>query len=192
MYGRSMRIVMPLGLLAAIFALGCGGAGGTKNKNRNRQESGQTRSRASAAQTADEYMSQAGLALSEGDEAGALEYYLYAARAYDDAGEVVIERAEAHFLAAGLAYQLGEKTQAIEEYDAAVDIYLRFSGNSKIKGANALNNMGTIYKEMEQKSKARNCWERALQIYKSAPKELQSQSNMAKIEQNLSDLAEGF
>ena len=69
---------------------------------------------------------------------------------------------------------------------------MRFTGNSKIKAAIALNNMGTVYKELQNYSKARNCWENALQIYKNAPKDLQNPSNVATIEQNISDLNEGF
>jgi tetratricopeptide (TPR) repeat protein len=141
---------------------------------------------------AEQYMTQAGMAIADGDNQAALENYLEAARLYDESGEVTVERAEAHFLAASLAYQIGEKSQAIDEYDSSVEIYLRFSGNSKIKAANALNNMGTIYKELQDKPKARNCWERALNIYKEAPADLQNKGNMAKIEQNIRDLDEGF
>jgi tetratricopeptide (TPR) repeat protein len=70
-----------------------------------------------------------------------------------------------------------------------VDIYLRFTGNSKIKGAHALANMGAVYRELEDKDKARDCWERALNIYRAAPAELQNKHNMARIQQNISDLA---
>jgi tetratricopeptide (TPR) repeat protein len=82
--------------------------------------------------------------------------------------------------------------QAIMEYDKAVEIYLRFRGNSRIKAANALNNMGTIYKEMLQKDRALNCWHRALDIYSKAPPELQDKTNIAKIQQNIRDMEQGF
>ena len=180
---------MLFSLLVSLLCLACGsaqgGAGGIG-------ASGGGRDIPSAEELASHYMGQAGMALSEGDEQGALDYYLEAAKIYDDSGQVSIERAEAHFLAADLAYRLGERRQAVEEYDAAVQIYVRFKGNSKIKAANALNNMGTIYKELERKDQARECWEKALQIYKEAPDEYKSNRNMAKIEQNLRDLAEGY
>ncbi len=189
MQGRLLKTLLLVGFFAALFTIGCGGAqgggGGGPAPPAREPEPG-------VQQQADYFMEQAGLALAEDDKQGAFEYYLEAARVYDETGEISVERAEAHFLAADLAYQVGEKLQAIEEYDQAVQIYLRFTGNSKVKAAIALNNQGTIYKEMEQYGKARNCWENALQIYKDAPAELQSKPNMAKIQQNLSDLAEGF
>ena len=176
-------------VLATVFTLACGGSQGGESDT----TTAPPRQRGvSAEEQAGQYMGEAGFALGDGDTAGALEKYLQAAHIYDGTGEITIERGEAHFLAAGLAYQLGQRTQSLEEYDAAVEIYLRFSGNSKIKAANALNNMGTIYKELEEPDKARTCWERALQIYEAAPKELQSTSNMAKIQQNLRDLVEGY
>ena len=140
----------------------------------------------------DAYMDQAGLAFAEGRTQDALDAYLSAADVYDKTNEIIIERAEAHFLAADLAYQRMQKDLALEEYQKSIDIYLRFSGNSKIKAAVALTNMGVIYKEKTMKDKARNCWETALQLYKEAPKELQNSENMEKIEQNLRDLESGF
>ena len=118
--------------------------------------------------------------------------YLAAADIYDKSGQVTVERAEAHFLAADLAYQLAERETAIQEYEKSVDIYLRFTGNSRIKAANALNNMGTIYKETQNKSRALNCWHRALEIYKEAPPELKNEANIQKIEQNIRDLEAGY
>ena len=141
---------------------------------------------------AEHYMGQAGLALSEGNEQEALANYLAAAEVYDRDGSVSVERADAHFQAAGLAYQLSERKQAIDEYDKSVEIFLRFRGNSRIKAANALNNMGTIYKEMQNKARALNCWHRALEIYQQAPPELQDKTNIAKIQQNIRDLEQGF
>ncbi|MCP4602011.1 MAG: tetratricopeptide repeat protein [Proteobacteria bacterium] len=187
MGGRSQKTLLITGLFVLALTTGCGGA----QKGQDSAEADQN-AEAQVQSEADYFMEQAGFALSEEDNQGAYEYYLEAARVYDESGQVSVERAEAHFLAASLAYQIGEKLQAIEEYDASVAIYLRFTGNSKIKAAVALNNMGTIYKEMEKYGQAQNCWEKALNIYQKAPPELQSKRNIAKIKQNLSDLAEGF
>ncbi|MDJ0763255.1 MAG: tetratricopeptide repeat protein [Myxococcota bacterium] len=194
MYGRSLKMILFIVLCTAALAIGCGGAQkGSKSKKSTSSSGPPTDTNDyKTVEEADHYMGLAGMALSEDDIESALEYYLEAAHVYDNAGKITVERAEAHFLAADLAYKIGNPTQALDEYDQAVQIYLRFSGNSKIKGAVALNNMGSIYKEMEKYDKARNCWENALQIYRDAPKELQSQSHMETIEQNLSDLAEGF
>ena len=188
MPARTSRTFLLSCLFFAVLVSGCGGA----QKGNSGGDPDPGSQDLSVNEQAEFYMEQAGLALAEDDKQGALEFYLEAAAVYDGAGEVTIDRAEAHFLSADLAYQVGEKMQAAEEYDKSVQIYLRFTGNSKIKAAVALNNMGTIYKEMEQYDKARNCWENALQIYKAAPPELQSPRNMAKIQQNLSDLHEGF
>ncbi len=172
--------------IVGVLTLACGG-----NKKPAEDPTGEGAAQG-ASDEADLYMGQAGLALSEGNEQEALANYLAAAEVYDRDGSVTIERAEAHFLAAGLAYQLAERNQAIEEYDKAVEIYLRFKGNSRIKAANALTNMGTIYKEMQNKSRALNCWHRALEIYQKASPELQNKTNIAKIEQNIRDLEQGY
>ena len=180
-------------LIAGALTLGCGGAGGGNSQTGGNTESGNGgKVDLSALEEAENYMGQAGLAISEGDHQAAAQYYLQAATVYDRIGGTTIERAEAHFLAAAESYKIGNPGQAIEQYQTAVDIYLQFTGNSKIKAAVGLNNMGSIYKEMEQIDKARNCWSNALQIYKEAPPELQSHGNMATIEQNLRDLQEGF
>ena len=175
-------------LCIAVLSTGCGGAKGGNAGG----DLSPGAVELSTTEQAEFYMEKAGLALSEDDKQGALEFYLEAAAVYDRGGEVTIDRAEAHFLSADLAYQVGEKMQAVQEYDKAVKIYLRFTGNSKIKAAVALNNMGALYKGMEEYEKARNCWENALQIYKAAPPKLQSPRNMAKIQQNLSDLHESY
>jgi tetratricopeptide (TPR) repeat protein len=175
-------------LVLITVAMTAGACGGSKKK---KSKKGKDKS-ASVEERAEQFMAQAGLALHEGDEQQALANYLAAAEVYDKEGKVSVERAEAHFLAAGMAYQISERMMAIEEYDEAVKIYLRFGGNSKMKAANALNNMGTIYKELQDKSKAANCWNRALQIYEAAPPEQRNTANMQKIQQNLRDLQEGF
>ncbi len=192
MFNKPNRRLLCSMVLGGLLAMGCGGAGGGGSSSGDNSQSSQGGSVASAAQQAEHYMGQAGFAISEDDIEGALGYYLEAARIYDSTGEVTINRAEAHTEAAKLTYRLGDLEEAIAQYQIAVDIFMRFSGNSKIKAAVGLNNMGTIYKELEKKDKARNCWENALQIYKAAPPELQNRSNMATIEQNLSDLQEGF
>jgi tetratricopeptide (TPR) repeat protein len=135
------------------------------------------------------YVGEGGFALSEGNEEQALEYFLGATAIYEDIGKVTVERGEAHYLAGETAHKLKKRELAIAEYTKAVDIYLRFSGASKIKGAHALANMGAVHRELEDKDKARNCWERALNIYRAAPAELQNKNNMARIQQNINDLS---
>jgi tetratricopeptide (TPR) repeat protein len=173
-------------VLSVLIAVGCGSAQSEQDTEEPRPYE------PTATEIADHYMAQAGMALSEDDKASALDYYIEAAAVYDKEGDVTVDRAEAHFLAADMAYQLMERDQAIKEYDAAVQIYIRFDGNSKIKAAVALNNMGTIYKEIQDKNKARNCWEKAAQIYKDAPADLKNPQNLQKIEQNIRDLDQGF
>lgn len=173
------------------IAAGCGGSNKSGAGNMEDEPIGDTVD-AETEENASHYMTQAGLELSEGNDREALQNYLEAAKIYDNSGKVVIERAEAHFLAAQVASKLEDFDVTLREYDAAVQIYLRFSGNSQIKAAIALNNMGTIYKIRHDSAKAKKCWEKALELYKQAPPDLQNQSNMAMIEQNLSDLAEGF
>ena len=136
---------------------------------------------------ASRYIGEGGFALSEEKEAQALEYFLAAAAIYDDLGEVTVEGAEAHYVAAETAHKLKQRDLAVEEYNKAVDIYLRFSGKTKIKGAHALANMGAVYVELHDRDKARECWQRALNIYKAAPPELQNKTNMARIKQNIRD-----
>jgi tetratricopeptide (TPR) repeat protein len=174
-------------VIAILGLSACGGSPKTETADQ-----GVANTQANALQEAEQYMGMAGMAISEGNEQEALANYLTAAKIYDNAGAVTIERAEAHFLAAGILYKLTEYIQAIEEYEKSVDIYTRFSGNSQIKAANALNNMGTIYKELLKKTRAVDCWTRALEIYKAAPAELQNQANMQMIEQNIRDLEQGF
>lgn len=163
---------------------GCGGA----------QKSGEADEQADpeVVSEAEQYMGQAGLSESEGDTQGAFANYLAAAELYEKSGQITVERADAHFQTAVFAYKLAEREIAVQEYEKAVDIYMRFSGNARIKAATALNNMGTIYKETQNKSRALNCWNRALEIYRSAPPELKSEANVQKTEQNIRDLESGF
>lgn len=181
-------------LALTVLAAGCGsaqvGAGGGGEPAEGQEPAGEQE--AGPMEYHEYYMEQAGLALAEGDSENALANYIEAARVLAESGEVLIKEADAHYQAAEVAYQRMEKELAIEEYDKSVQIYLRFSGNSKIKAAVALTNMGVIYKEMTEKSKARNCWENALQIYKEAPEDLRNKTHEAKIQQNIRDLDEGF
>ncbi len=176
-------------ILVALFALGCGGSTTTSSGDGSTSSGGGELSKEDEAKY---YMEQAGLAVANEDPDTALANYIAAARTYDLIGDITVDRAESHFLAADLLYRLGDPTQALSQYQTAVDIYMRFSGNAKIKAAVSLNNMGSIYKELQRKDKARNCWENALQIYKAAPPELQNRTHMATIEQNINDLREGF
>ncbi len=172
-------------LLGGTVCLGCGGAGKGEPTDQS-QASQYTMSEA------DQYMAAAGTSEAEGDLKAALANYLAAADAFDQMGRPTVEQADAHSEAGRLAYQNAELQVAVDEYQKAVDIYVRFSGNALVKGGNALNNMGAIYKEMQNKSRALNCWNQALDLYRKAPKELQDQTNIAKIEQNIRDVEAGF
>jgi tetratricopeptide (TPR) repeat protein len=186
------NIGIALALAIGALAAACGGKAPADGTTAAGDASGPPTPGAAAEAQYQAYMDQAGLAFTEGRTQDALDAYLGAAGVYDKSGEVIIERAEAHYLAADLAYQRMQKDLALEEYQKAVDIYLRFTGNSKIKAAVALTNMGVIYKEKVEKDKARNAWETALQLYKEATPDLQDHANMRKIEQNIRDLDNGF
>jgi tetratricopeptide (TPR) repeat protein len=183
--------------LGLLLATGCGGKappdGTTPAGEEGAGAGGAPASPAALAEAQyDAHMNEAAMAQAEGRLADALSAYLAAADVYDRNDEVIVERAEAHYLAGDIAYQQMQKDVALEQYQKAVDIYLRFSGNSKIKAAVVLTNMGVVYKEKVMKDKARNCWETALQLYKEAPDELKDHANIRKIEQNIRDLDAGF
>jgi tetratricopeptide (TPR) repeat protein len=177
---------------ACALAVACGGANAGDGTTAPTDGAGGSGASSAAEAEYQAYMDQAGLAVTEGRTQDALDAYIAAAAVYDRTGDVIVERAEAHYFAGDLAYQRMEKDLAIEEYQKAIDIYLRFTGNSKIKAAVVLTNMGVVYKEKADKNKARNCWETALQLYKEAPPELQDHANMRNIEQNIRDLDAGF
>lgn len=180
-------------LLAAALCAGCGGKQPTEGTSADGDDAqAQQPAEPSPERYYEHYMAEAGMALAEDRLEDALDAYMEAAKVLDGTGEVTVKRAEAHFLAADLAYQRMEKDLALEEYQKSVDIYLRFSGNSRIKAAVALTNMGVIHKEKTEKNKARNVWEQALQIYKDAPPSSQNKIHMQKVEQNLRDLDQGF
>ena len=188
---RLWRALLPLS--ASLFvAVACGSA-----KTRPAEEPGlgpEERSPADVAkeEEAGRLMGQGGFAASDGDDEKALSLYLDAARILDGLGRVTVDRGEAHFLAGEVAEKLYKNALALEHFEKAVDIYLRFSGNSKIKAANALANMGAIHKQTGALGKARDCWTRALNIYKASPPEYRNSRNMGKIEQNLRDLSSGY
>jgi len=184
-------IVRALILAAGVLAVACGGTAPADGTTVAPVDQAGDAAAAAEAQY-DAYMDQAGLAMTEERTQDALDAYLSAAAVYDKTGEIIVERAEAHYLAADLAYQRMDKDLALEEYQKAIDIYLRFTGNSKIKAAVVLTNMGVVYKEKADKEKARNCWETALQLYNEAPDELKDHANIRKIEQNLRDLDNGY
>jgi tetratricopeptide (TPR) repeat protein len=187
-------IARALILAAGVLAVACGGKAPADGTTPSGDDTGGAPATPAAIAEAqyDAYMDQAGLAVTEGRTQDALDAYLAAAAVYDKTDEIIVERAEAHYFAGDAAYQRMEKDLAIAEYQKAIDIYLRFTGNSKIKAAVVLTNMGVVYKEKADKEKARNCWETALQLYNEAPDELKDHANIRKIEQNLRDLDNGF
>ncbi len=138
------------------------------------------------------FMSEAGLAQSEQRLDDALENYLSAAQVLEETGEVSVKQADAHFQAAEIAYQRFDKELAIQQYEKAVGLYLRFPGNSQSKAAVAYTNMGVVYKEMHDKARARTCWQQALEVYRNAPESSQNAGHIEKINQNIRDLDEGF
>jgi len=195
MRSRSGREIILVLFAALLLIAGCGSAkGGAGTGETMPDDEGEGMEESAEATPIEQYnffMAQAGMAVAEGDKQGALDNYLQAAAVLDGAGEVTVERAEAHFLAADMAYQQLEADQAIAEYEKSIEIYLRFTGNSRAKAAVALNAMGVIYREKAEKNKARNCWEQALQVYRELDPEFQSKSHMETIEQNIRDLEFG-
>ena len=180
-------------LMAALLCTGCGGAQTADGTSAEEDDTDQQpAAEPSAERYYEHYMAEAGMAIAEDRLQDALDAYLQAAAALDATGEVTVKRADAHSQAADMAYQRMEKDLALEEYQKSVDIFLRFKGNSRIKAAVALTNMGAIFKEKADKGKARNSWEQALQIYKDAPPSPQNNIHMQKVEQNIRDLDEGL
>ena len=192
MYRPDKRFSVLSMAFAMVLVAGCG----SKQPGEGTTSDGTTTSGGGGEPTADDYyehyMSETGMALAEDRLEDALDAYLEAAATLDGTGEVTVKRAEAHFLAADMAYQRVDKDLAIEQYQLSVDIYLRFTGNSRVKAAVALTNMGVIYKEKAEKNKARNCWEQALQIYKEAPSTSKVNIHIRKVQQNIRDLDHGF
>jgi hypothetical protein len=84
---KAQQTIRFIGMIAAAAAIGCGGAqagGSSSDSSANKSSSG-----GGVQEEADYYMGQAGMALSEGDDQGAMEYYLEAARVYDKTGRRV-------------------------------------------------------------------------------------------------------
>ncbi len=180
--------------LAASLLVGCGsaqveagsGGDGTGDGASGTAEGGE----ASGMERIRWFVEQAGVKRIEGDIQGALDLYLEAASLCESI--ITVECADVHYEAAGIAYERMERDMSIAEYGKAVDIYLRFGGNSLAKAAVALNSVGVMYREMAEKTKARNAFEHALQIYSETPDEFKSKANIEKIKQNIRALDEGY
>jgi len=138
------------------------------------------------------FVEQAGTRRIEGDVAGALDSYLEATAVCESKRLVTVDCADVHYEAAGIAYERLDSELSIAEYRKAVEIYLRFEGNARAKAAVALNSIGVMYREMAEKTKARNAFEQALQIYSDTPDEFKSKGNIEKIKQNIRALDEGY
>jgi len=191
MFRHIVFTVISVCFAALFFVCGCGSSQ-AKSNDTTTTAAEPANNEPEAWQVYEHYMSKAGMAVAEERLDDALDYYLKAAQVLDDEGEVTVKRADAHYQAADMAYQRLQKELAIEEYQKAVDIYLRFTGNSKAKAGVALTNMGTIWKELSDYKKARKCWEQAIAIYKDAPQSGQTSIHIQKVEQNIRDLDEGF
>jgi tetratricopeptide (TPR) repeat protein len=180
--------------LAASLLIGCGSA---------RVEAGTGNGRDDTAGAAGEggipdmervrwFVEQAGVKRVDGDVQGALDSYLEAASLCESKRIVTVECADVHYEAAGIAYERLDRELSIAGYRKAVDIYLRFGGNALAKAAVALNAVGVMYREMAEKTKARNAFEQALQVYSDTPDEFKSKANIEKIKQNIRALDEGY
>ncbi|MFO8073954.1 MAG: tetratricopeptide repeat protein [Polyangia bacterium] len=185
------------GIVFSLGLLGCGSAAVDADTAAGRGEVDTDSGEAAAAEPGikariDHYQSKAGMARMEGDAQGALEYYLEAAAVCEQEESITVACADVYYETAGMAYERMEKELAIEYYGKAIDIYLRFKGNARAKAAVALNAEGVIYREMAEKSKARNLFEQALQIYEETPEEYKNAANIEKIKQNIRDLEEGY
>jgi tetratricopeptide (TPR) repeat protein len=176
-------------VLAVVLVCGCAAKQKKAEASKAAGEQALAADEAAKEEQAKRYIGEGGFALSEGQVAQALEFFLAAAEIYDKIGKVSVERGEAHYLSGEMAQKLKQRDLAIAEYNKAVAIYLRFTGAAKIKGAHALANLGAVFRELEERDKARECWERALNIYRAAPPELQNKNNMARIQQNITDLS---
>jgi tetratricopeptide (TPR) repeat protein len=185
------------GIVFSLGLLGCGSAAVDADTATGQGEADTDGGEAASAEPSikaqiDHYLTKAGMARMEGDAQGALDYYLEAAAVCEQKESITVECADVFYETAGMAYERVEKEMAIEYYEKAIDIYLRFKNNSRAKAAVALNAEGVIYREMADKSKARNLFEQALQIYEETPEEYKSEANIDKIKQNIRDLEEGY
>ncbi|MCK9521994.1 MAG: hypothetical protein M0R76_02985 [Proteobacteria bacterium] len=188
-----VQVIFGMCLALLMTLMGCGGAQGSKTAaNAKEGEVGEHTSDEDATVRYNDYMAAAGMALSEERLDDALSYYLSAAEVLDETGEVTIRRADAHYEAAGVAYQRYQKEMAIEQYQKAVEVYLRFSGNALLKAAVALTNTGVIWKELKDRARARTAWQQALEIYRAAPQTGQTSIHMQKVQANIQELDEGY
>lgn len=177
-------------VFAAVFIMGCGGAkGGTGSTS---DDFGENDTPPKEMEEYKYFMEQGGLALAEERIEDALDYYLSAADSLAAIGKPNVKQADAHYEAAQIAYKLYKKELAIEEYEKAAQIYLQFSGNALTKAAVVYTNMGVIWKELHEKSKARTYWQQALEIYQNVGATDQNKVHIEKIQQNIRDLDEGF
>ncbi|MBN2805005.1 MAG: hypothetical protein JXR91_18055 [Deltaproteobacteria bacterium] len=176
-------------LTGAILLLS--GCGASQAKTGDGQET-EAQIAPSAMEYYNHYMGEAGMAQSENRIEDALNLYLQAADSLKDVDEPCIKKADAHYEAAQMAYQLYQKELTIEQYEKAIEIYMRYKGNAMSKAAVSYTNMGVVWKELHNKGKARSCWQQALDIYKSMSQSNQNAGNIEKINQNIRDLDEGF
>jgi tetratricopeptide (TPR) repeat protein len=180
-----------IAILASVFLAGCGGAKGS-NKTTAEDDININGTVPKEIQEYNYFMEQAGLAQAEDRKDDALDYYLSAADTMAAKGTPNIKEADAHYEAAQIAYQTNQKELSIQEYEKAIEIYIRFDGNSLTKGAVAYTNLGVIWKELHEKNKARSCWQSALDLYNNAPANSQNKVHIEKIQQNIRDLDQGF
>ena len=179
-----------IAIFASVFACGCGGANGSGSTSPEGDMT--TGSVSRELQEYNYFMEQAGLAQAEDRKEDAIDFYLSAADSMSGTGQPSIKEADARYEAAQLAYQMVQKELAIQEYEKAAEIYLRFSGNAQTKGAVVYTNMGVIWKELHEKNKARSCWQTALELYQKADAGDQNKVHIEKIQQNIRDLDQGF
>ena len=172
-----------------LFITGCGAS---QQSSTTRQNSSEDQPPPKAMEYYNYYMSQAGIAQSEEKIDEALDNYIQAADALNEMGRPCLKKADAHYEAAQMAYQLVKKDLAIKQYEAAVNIYIHFTGNSLTKAAVCYTNLGVVYKELHNNAKARTAWQQARTLYNSLPKSDQNAGNIEKINQNIRDLDEGF
>ena len=180
-----------IAVLTSVAVIGCGGAKNAGDGNTADDMNG-TVTIPKEIQEYNYFMEQAGLAQSESRKEDALDYYLSAADTMAATGTPTIKEADARYEAAQIAYQMMQKELAIQEYEKAGAIYLRFEGNALTKGAVVYTNMGVIWKELHEKNKARSCWQTALELYQKADATDQNKVHIEKIQQNIRDLDEGF
>ncbi len=179
-------------LLAALVALGTCACGAKNPKPPAQASSAEKQVEPDVMDRANFLMGQGGMAFSEKDYQTAFDHYLEAAALLDSHEGLSVEQAEAHFQTAEMAVELKDSDMALEHYERAAEIYLRFPGKTRVRAAIALANAGVIHKEKHNEDKARSSWERALEIYDEVPAKQRNQGNIQMIQQNLRDLEAGY